>query len=174
MTMALHVLGPLVMTEALLPALGRAQGRVVLVTSGGMYTQRLPVDDPDYLHGEYKPPSAYARSKRVQVALLPLLADRWADRGVSVHAMHPGWADTPGIVDSLPGFHRLTKPILRDAEEGADTSVWLCAVDPAPPGGQLWHDRAPRPAHYSGRTRETDQQRDQVWRWVRDATGIDA
>lgn len=174
MTMALHVLGPLVMTEALLPALGAGRGRVVLVTSGGMYTQRLPVRDPDYLHGEYKPSVAYARSKRVQVSLLPVLDERWAGRGVTVHAMHPGWADTPGVVDSLPGFHRLTRPILRDADEGADTSVWLCAADPTPPSGLLWHDRAPRPPHYSGRTRESDQQRQQVWDWVREATGLDA
>ena len=173
MTMALHVLGPPVMTEALLPALEAGYGRVVMVTSGGMYTQRLPVDDPDYEQGEYKPPVAYARSKRVQVSLLPLLAERWAGRGVTVHAMHPGWADTPGVVESLPGFHRLTKPILRDAEQGADTSVWLCATEPTPPSGLLWHDRASRPAHYSGRTRESEQQRRQVWGWVREAAGLD-
>jgi dehydrogenase/reductase SDR family member 12 len=174
MTMALHVLGPLVMTEALLPALEAGHGRVVLVTSGGMYTQRLPVHDPDYLRGEYKPSVAYARSKRVQVSLLPVLTERWASRGVTVHAMHPGWADTPGVVDSLPGFHRITKPILRDAEEGADTSVWLCAAHPTPPSGLLWHDRAPRPPHYSKRTREDDRERDQVWTWVREAAGLDA
>lgn len=174
MTMALHVLGPLAMTEALLPSLASGQGRVVLVTSGGMYTQRLRADDPDYLQGEYKPAVAYARSKRVQVSLLPTLAERWAPHGVTVHAMHPGWADTPGIVDSLPGFHRLTKPILRDAEEGADTSVWLCAAEPTPPTGRLWHDRAPRQAHYSARTQESAEQRERVWQWVREASGLDA
>jgi NAD(P)-dependent dehydrogenase (short-subunit alcohol dehydrogenase family) len=172
MTMALHVLGPLVMTEMLLPALSADHGRVVMVTSGGMYTQRLPLGDPEYLRGDYQPSVAYARSKRVQVSLLPLLADRWGPRGVDVNAMHPGWADTPGVVDSLPGFHRLTGPILRDADEGADTSVWLCAAEPAPPSGLLWHDRRPRPAHYLRRTAETPQQQRQMWDWVRNAAGI--
>ncbi len=168
MSMALHVLGPLLMTELLLPALEAAHGRVVMVTSGGMYTQRLPLHDPDYERGEYQPPVAYARSKRVQVSLLPIVAERWAPRGVTIHAMHPGWADTPGIVDSLPAFHKVTGPILRDAEEGADTSVWLCATEPAPASGQLWHDRRSRPFHYLGKTRDTEAQRQQMWDWVRD------
>lgn len=172
MTMALHVLGPLVMTETLLPALERDEGRVVMVTSGGMYTQRLPVHDPDFERGEYQPSVAYARSKRVQVSLLPVLDRRWGPRGVEVHAMHPGWADTPGVVDSLPGFHKLTKRILRDADEGADTSIWLCAAEPAPAGGLLWHDRRARPTHYMKRYRETPEQRDRMWDWVRDAAGI--
>ncbi len=174
MTMALHVLGPLVMTEAVLPALGSDKGRVVMVTSGGMYTQRLPVHDPDYERGEYDPPVAYARTKRVQVSLLPILEQRWAAHGVHAYAMHPGWADTPGVVDSLPGFYKVTKPILRDADEGADTSVWLSATDPAPQGGLLWHDRRPRPSHYLNRNRETPDQRDQMWRWVQEAAGITA
>ena len=105
LTMALHVLGPVAMTEALLPALA-ARSRVVLVTSGGMYAQPLRDDDPAYLRGEYSPTTAYARSKRAQVELLPLLQQRWGRHGVEVHATHPGWADTPGVQDSLPTFRK--------------------------------------------------------------------
>ena len=113
MTMALHVLGPVLMTELLLPSLTADAGRVVFVTSGGMYTQALPVLDPDFEHGEYTGAVAYARSKRGQVELLPVLARRWATAsGVSVHATHPGWASTPG-----PG--RLAPPVLRRAAPGA-------------------------------------------------------
>ena len=46
--------------------------------------------------------------------------------------MHPGWADTPGITDSLPGFSRALGPILRTAEQGADTAVWLLGADVEP------------------------------------------
>ena len=50
---ATHVLGPLLMTELLRPLLAAAgQARVVLVSSGGMYAQRLPADDPEYRQGE--------------------------------------------------------------------------------------------------------------------------
>jgi NAD(P)-dependent dehydrogenase (short-subunit alcohol dehydrogenase family) len=172
MTMALHVLGPLLMTERLLDPLAQGAGRVVMVTSGGMYAQALPDTDPEYLRDQYRPATAYARSKRTQVALLPVLTRRWAARGVTVHATHPGWADTPGIVDSLPGFHRLTGPILRDPTQGADTTVWLTAVQPPPEGGHLWHDRRIRPSHYLSRTAETEPQRAAMWRWVQEAAAL--
>ena len=38
-----------------------------------MYTQSLPVADPEYTRSAYKPATAYARSKRTQVSLLPVL-----------------------------------------------------------------------------------------------------
>ena len=169
-TMAVHVLGPVLMTELLLPRL-EPDARVVLVTSGGMYTQRLPLRDPEYTGPDYDPPTAYARSKRVQVSLLPVLAERW--KGIGVHAMHPGWADTPGVVDALPGFHKVTGPILRDSAQGADTSVWLVATEPAPESGLLWQDRRPRPEHFTRRTKETGEQRHAMWEWVREQAGID-
>ncbi len=172
MTMAIHVLGPLLMTELLLDQLAAGEGRVVMVTSGGMYTQSLPVKDPEYTKAAYKPATAYARSKRTQVSLLPVLAERWRARGVSVYATHPGWADTPGVVDSLPGFHKVTGPILRDVAQGADTTVWLAGVEPTPEGGRLWHDRQVRPDHYLPSTRESEDERQAVWSWVRQAAEL--
>lgn len=171
LTMALHVLGPVVMTEALLPLM-RPRARVVLVTSGGMYAQALRDDDPEFLADPYSPTTAYARSKRAQVELLPVLQQRWPD--VDVHATHPGWSDTPGIQASLPAFRRLTGPILRDADAGADTTVWLLGIEPAPPGPGLWHDRRRRPTSLLRRTRTTEAQRTRLWDWVRDATGFTA
>jgi NAD(P)-dependent dehydrogenase (short-subunit alcohol dehydrogenase family) len=173
LTVALHVLGPVLMTELLMPVLSGHDARVVLVTSGGMYTQRLPVHDPDYERGRYQGTVAYARSKRMQVALAPLMQQRWAEHGVAVHVMHPGWADTPGVVSSLPLFHKLTGPLLRDTEQGADTVVWLAATQPPPPGGRLWMDRAERPAHYRRATRETAAERTRTWSWVLAATGLE-
>ncbi|RYU15273.1 SDR family NAD(P)-dependent oxidoreductase [Nocardioides iriomotensis] len=173
LTVAVHVLGPVLMTELLRPVLAGHDARVVLVASGGMYAQRLPADDPDYRRGEYRGTTAYARSKRMQVALAPLLQERWRSDGIAVHVMHPGWAATPGVTSSLPTFAKVTGPVLRDASAGADTVVWLAASEPAPPGGRFWHDRAPRTTHYRRGTRETAQERDQVWRWVLDAVGLD-
>jgi len=173
LTMALHVLGPTLMTELLRPRLTSHDSRVIFVTSGGMYGQRLRPDDPEYLDGEYSPTTAYARSKRAQVELLPLLGSRWAAAGIGVHATHPGWADTPGVADSLPRFHQLTGPLLRDAESGADTTVWMAATQPQPRTGQLWHDRRVRPTHLLRRTRTGDPERAQLWDWVRLQTDID-
>ncbi len=170
LTMSLHLLGPLLMTELLKERL--RGGRVVLVTSGGMYTQRLRDDDPEFLTGDYSGTAAYARSKRAQVELLPILQRRWAEQGIEVYSTHPGWADTPGVVDSLPLFHKLTGPLLRDAESGADTTVWLSATQPAPPGGGLWHDRRARPTQILKKTRTGDRERDRMWAWVQEQVGL--
>jgi NAD(P)-dependent dehydrogenase (short-subunit alcohol dehydrogenase family) len=174
LSMSLHVLGPVLMTELLRPVLTGHDARVIFVTSGGMYGQALRADDPEYLRGEYSPTTSYARSKRAQVELLPVLAEHWSSDRIGVHATHPGWADTPGVVESLPKFHRLTGPLLRDAAGGADTTVWLAATTPQPRSGELWHDRRSRPTHLLRRTRTSDTERDTMWAWVREQTGLDA
>lgn len=103
LTLATHVLGPLRLTDRLTPLLASAgDARIIFVASGGMYAQPLPVRDLEYRRGEYRGATAYARTKRMQVAFAPLLDGRLADQGVSVHSMHPGWVDTPGISAALP------------------------------------------------------------------------
>jgi len=172
--LAVHVLGPVLMTELLRPMLAAAgTSRVVVVTSGGMYAQPLASDDPEFRRGRYSGATAYARTKRMQVALAPVLQERWAADGIALHTMHPGWADTPGVVTSLPTFHTVMGPLLRDASVGADTIVWLAATEPPPGGGLLWMDRAPRPEHYLRRTRESDDQRAALWAYVADALSLD-
>jgi NAD(P)-dependent dehydrogenase (short-subunit alcohol dehydrogenase family) len=170
LSMAVHLLGPVVMTEALRGPL--AGGRVVLVSSGGMYSQPLRADDPAYRTGDYSPTTSYARSKRWQVEMAPLLAERWSVDAITVATMHPGWADTPGVQGSLPRFRALTRPVLRDDAQGADTSIWLAAVEPAPPTGRFWHDRVERPTHLRRRTRPSDETRAAAWAWLSEAAGL--
>ncbi|MCX6399533.1 MAG: SDR family NAD(P)-dependent oxidoreductase [Propionibacteriales bacterium] len=175
LTVATHVLGPVLMTELLLPALRLAVGgaRVVLVASGGMYTQALPVADPDFSRGGYRGAVAYARSKRMQVELAPLLNERWSADGTAVHAMHPGWADTPGVASALPAFRLVTRVVLRDPAAGADTITWLAATEPPPEGGHFWHDREIRPTNYRSTTVATPADVAAIWKWVREATALD-
>lgn len=170
LTMALHVLGPVLLTELLQPTFAE-DARIVFVTSGGMYTQRLPVGNPDYERGEYKGTAAYARSKRTQVELLSILQRRWSP--AQVYATHPGWADTPGVTDSLPKFNTVMGPILRDADSGTDTTTWLLATDPAPAGGGLWMDRRERPTAYLGRNGANEDERHRMWGWVAEQAGLD-
>ncbi|MFZ2510340.1 MAG: SDR family NAD(P)-dependent oxidoreductase, partial [Gordonia sp. (in: high G+C Gram-positive bacteria)] len=124
LSLATHVLGPILLTELLLPRLAESDdARVIFMSSGGMYTAELPVDDIEYRSSEYQGARAYARTKRIQGALLAPLAARWAPAGVMVAGMHPGWVDTPGVSDSLPRFARMAGPLLRSAAQGADTAV---------------------------------------------------
>lgn len=167
LTMALHLLGPVLMSELLAPVL-TDDARVLFVTSGGMYGQALRADDPEYLDGDYSPTTAYARSKRAQVELVPLLQQRWSP--AHVYATHPGWADTAGVQESLPTFRKMMRPVLRDVVSGAETTVWLAAIQPAPAGGGLWHDRRQRPTHLLPRTRTGSDATETMWAWVQDQT----
>jgi dehydrogenase/reductase SDR family protein 12 len=137
-TVATHVLGPVQLPELLLPVLANSPDpRVIFMSSGAMYTQALAAADPEYRNGRYRGAIAYTRTKRMQVALTPIRAERCAAQHTSVYRMHPGWADTPGVADSLPVFRMLTGPLLRSPEEGADTAVWLAETAPATPTGRF-------------------------------------
>ena len=104
---------------------------MVFVSSGGMYSSPLVVDDLEYRHG-YNGVRAYARTKKMQVVLADSWARRLAGSDVRVESMHPGWVDTPGVAEYLPRFRVITKPLLRDVADGADTAVWLVATRPSP------------------------------------------
>lgn len=161
---ALLLLSPYVLTERLQPLLVRSAGaRVVNVSSGGMYTQKICPDDLQSQHGSYSGAVAYARAKRGLMILTETWAERWADDGIVVNAMHPGWADTPGVEDSLKTFYRVTRGLLRSPEEGADTAVWLAAATEAGKvSGKFWLDREQHPSHIFKRTRETAEERSQL------------
>jgi len=176
-TVASQVLGPHLLSALLLPSLRAAgTGRLLWVSSGGMYTQPLAVDELEMTADDYDGTTAYARAKRAQVTL----AEMWASRlrgEVVVHAMHPGWADTPGVRTSLPGFRRVMGPLLRSAEQGSDTLVWLAADDglPLDTTGRFWLDRRPRSIHKLPTTRRSDtaQERARLWDWCAARAGLE-
>jgi dehydrogenase/reductase SDR family protein 12 len=161
LTFATNVLGPYLLTELLLPRLrASAPARVLFVTSGGMYTERLAIDDLQSREGPFKGPAVYSRTKRAEMAICQEWAETLRGSGIVVHAMHPGWSDSPGIRDALPGFSRALGPILRTPEEGVDTLVWLATSSrAAATSGQLWLDRRPRPIHRLARTRDSRVER---------------
>jgi dehydrogenase/reductase SDR family protein 12 len=174
-TLSLLVVGPFALVAGLLPALRRTPGsRVIAVTSGGMYTQPSHLDDLESREGDYAGPIAYARAKRAQVALMREWARRLAGDGVAFTAMHPGWADTPGLAASLPRFRRLMRPLLRTPAEGADTIAWLAAhPHPATLSGGLYLDRRRRPFDRVPRTRLSPVDRRELWDRVVELAGID-
>ncbi|MBX3129050.1 MAG: SDR family NAD(P)-dependent oxidoreductase [Polyangiaceae bacterium] len=160
-TLATNLLGHYLLTNELLPRLSEsAPARIVNVTSGGMYTQGVKVADLQMEREPYDGVVAYARSKRGQVLLTEHWATALVGRGVMVNAMHPGWAETPGVERSLPRFRRAMARLLRTPEQGADTIVWLAAARQAErETGKLWLDRAPHPAHVLPWTRQSEAER---------------
>jgi len=166
-TLATHVLSPFLLTRALRPLLEEsAPTRVIVVASGGMYAEPLDVDALDPEPAAYDGTKAYARCKRAQV----VLAEEWTREllgtGIAVNAMHPGWADTPGLRVALPRFRRVVGPLLRTPEEGADTIVWLAAApDAADLSGLFFLDRRSRAKHRLRRTRRPDEGREAERLW---------
>jgi NAD(P)-dependent dehydrogenase (short-subunit alcohol dehydrogenase family) len=163
-TFATMVAGPFVLIDGLLPLLeASGDGRVISVVSGGMYLQSLPLHDLQYEHGDYDGTRAYARAKRASTALAREWARRYRGR-VRFYSMHPGWADTPGLAESLPGFYDRMGPLLRTPAEGADTITWLAteqALDR--PDGRLYLDRRARPFDRLHSTRLSASERRRLW-----------
>jgi NAD(P)-dependent dehydrogenase (short-subunit alcohol dehydrogenase family) len=174
-SLATMVVGPFALLSGLLPLLARTPGsRVISVTSGGMYAQQVPFDDLQYERGEWSPSRAYARAKRIGVAMMREWSRRVAAAGIDVafNSMHPGWADTPGLAEALPSFHRRMKPLLRTPAQGADTVVWLATDATLPrPGGKLYLDRRPRPFDRIPSTRLTAADRRRLWDYVVELSG---
>jgi dehydrogenase/reductase SDR family member 12 len=174
LTFATNVVGPFALTALLTEALRvAAPSRIVSVSSGGMYTQSLDVDDLQTERRPYKGAAVYARTKRAQIVLTEEWTRRLGGLGITAHAMHPGWVDTPGIEASLPRFHKLVGPALRTPEEGADTIVWLgAAAEPLRKPGRFWHDRRDRPTHRLPGTATSREDAARLWEACERLTGL--
>ncbi len=172
-TLATNLLAPYLLTQLLLPRLrDSVPSRIINVSSGGMYATGLALDDLQYERGTYDGSRAYARTKRALVVLTQLWAEQLKNSGVVVHSMHPGWADTPGVAESLPGFHTITRRFLRTAEQGADTVTWLAAApEAAKVSGAFWLDREPHTTHVFPGTDPSPQERAQLWDALAGMTG---
>lgn len=136
---ASQVLGPFILTKTLADA-GKLQKdcRIIFVSSGGMYLQKLDLSDLLFKKHSYNKYTSYANAKRAQVILCELFSEKYPQYLFS--AMHPGWADTAGVRYSMPFFKKVLNKRLRSAQEGADTILWL-AMSSAYPNGKFWFDR---------------------------------
>lgn len=81
--MAVNAQAPITVTEALLPAVSRAGGRIVLMSS-----------QMGARHGSTRSLGDYGDSKAALNDGLREHADSWARHGVTAIVMHPGWVRT--------------------------------------------------------------------------------
>lgn len=151
---ATNVLGPFLLTKSLLPVLKRTpHSRIINVSSGGMYTAELDVNDFQFERKPFNNLAAYAQAKRAQVMLTEMWAGLLKNDDIVVNAMHPGWVDTPIVQAGLPTFRKVVGRLLRTPDQGADTIVWLMTAQRAATiTGEFWFDRRERPKHKSAAT----------------------
>lgn len=162
LTFATNVLGPFALTRMLAARLGARGGRVITVSSAGMYTQTLNLQILQGTGVPFDGLTAYAQTKRAEV----MLNELWAahEPRVMFAAMHPGWADTPSVRSSLPRFYRWMRPILRSPDEGADSIVWLTACERiAQISGLFWFDRTIAPTQLYPMLIEPSEEREALW-----------
>ena len=146
-TFATNTLGTYHLTQLLIPTLKKSNGRVVTVSSGGMYNVSLSVDDLETKRPGYNGSLAYAQTKRAQVEL----TDYWSKKHPEIlfYSMHPGWSSTEGIQKSLPALQSTLGSMLRTPEQGADTIVWAAVSNQVKefPSASFFLDRKLAPLH---------------------------
>ena len=145
-TLATNLVGHHLMTRLLQQQI---MGKVILVSSGGMYLSPLSVKELFATNFQrFDGVRRYALTKRAQVALTEVYAEEFNPSTVQVHSMHPGWVATPGVEYSLPGFWKRMEHRLRTPKQGADTILWLCTSDQSRQStGLFWFDRKVRKTH---------------------------
>jgi NAD(P)-dependent dehydrogenase (short-subunit alcohol dehydrogenase family) len=134
-TFQINHLAPYLLTTLLQDRLVRAQGRVISTSSAVNVNKQALVnlDDLDMEHG-YRPLRAYSTSKLENILFIRELARRWASLGVTAASVHPGLIRSQfGHASSFVVRIAVSSPLkwlMRSADEGADTIVWLATSTP--------------------------------------------
>jgi NAD(P)-dependent dehydrogenase (short-subunit alcohol dehydrogenase family) len=124
-TFALNHMAYFLLTVLLEDPLAAARARVVNVASDAHRRGRIAFDD---LQSErsYSGWGAYSASKLANILFSNELARRWAERGVTSNALHPGVIASGFALNNTGWFTTLWKlasPLMRTPEQGARTTL---------------------------------------------------
>jgi len=177
MTFATNLLSNYLLTTLMVPILLNSNDpRVIFVSSGDGLTQKLMVDPDFSSFKEWDGTTAYAMTKRQQVALCEKFSLVYKDTPIRFVSMHPGWVDTPQVQKEMPDFYKAYHKNLRTPKEGADTICWLCVTPnlDKTSNGQFFRDRQPEYKHMPlSRTHYTHTEVDHLWDTCVKLTGVD-
>jgi NAD(P)-dependent dehydrogenase (short-subunit alcohol dehydrogenase family) len=149
-TFALNVAAPFALTEALLPNLAAARGRVVNIVTGVPNGARARVDDlagPGAKAGM----GAYVSAKLALLALTVAWQLRHAERGVVFVALHPGIIPGTRFGQEMPAFLRtIGEGVARvfglaSTPAEAAARYVAAALGPATPGGFYYEGKLRAP-----------------------------
>ena len=120
-TMETNLVGPLIVTQALVPLMEKnSDGRIVNMSSGLGQLADMGIGTP-----------AYRMSKTALNAFTRILAKELTPLGIKVNAMCPGWVRTDLGGPTAP----------KSVEDAADTAVWLATLPDDGPTGGFFRDR---------------------------------
>ena len=150
LTFQFNHLGPFLLTHLLMDVLVESGAAVINTSSAAARLfGRLDLDD---LGNErrYTPEKAYGDGKLANILFTKELHRRFADRGVSTAAFHPGTVAT-NFADGSSSHMRLIyrtplrHVLLTRPEKGADTLVWLATTEPGRDwtSGEYYEKRRP-------------------------------
>lgn len=120
-TLQTNTLGPLSLTQKLVPLLTKSNaGKVINVSSGGGQLTDM---------GDWAP--AYSLSKTALNAVTGMMAAALKDKHIAVNSICPGWVRT-----DMGGSNAS-----RSVQQGADTVTWLATEAPSDLTGKFLRDR---------------------------------
>jgi NAD(P)-dependent dehydrogenase (short-subunit alcohol dehydrogenase family) len=133
-------LGHFVFVNRLVPML-KPVARVAVLSSAGHQMSDVDLEDPNFERTEYRPFTAYGRSKTANILYAVALDRRLKGRGVRATALHPGGIQTelgrhmtPELMqEMMPRWTQMKGGPMRfkNVPQGAATSVWCGFVAPA-------------------------------------------
>ena len=126
--------GPFLLNHLLLDLLKRsAPSRIIVVSSMTHLWARLDLENLNCEKYEREPYFIYCSTKLANLLFVRELAKRLEGTGVTANAVHPGGVRT-GIFRNLHWFIKylilpIVYPFFKNAEEGAQTSIYLAVAD---------------------------------------------
>ena len=174
MTFALNHLGYFILTGLLLETLTRAPAaRIVNVSSMAHRGRQINFDDPQGA-ANYSGWRAYQASKLANILFTYHLAEKLADRGVSVNCLHPGFVASK-FAHNNGGWLKWMMIIVQqlvaiNEEKGARTSAYL-AMAPEVAGVSGKYFVKSRVAESVAVSHDSDVQA-RLWRLSEELTGL--
>ncbi len=133
-TFQVNHLAPFLLTNLLIDRL--AESHATVINTSSVANSRFGRFDIDDVHAErgYSENRAYGNAKLANILFTAELHHRFADRGISTAAFHPGIVATSFATGSTSFmrfvYRSVFKMFLISPEEGADTLVWLATTVP--------------------------------------------
>jgi NAD(P)-dependent dehydrogenase (short-subunit alcohol dehydrogenase family) len=132
MTFVTNHLGHFLLTTSMMPLLEKGHARIINISSEGHKMGKADFDDLQWEQRPYSAIKAYGTAKLFNIYFTKSLAEKYADKGVSSFAVHPGIVRT-GFGAGSSGLSKillfLARPFMISPEEGAQTSIFL-ATEP--------------------------------------------